>query len=83
MGAIRYERSRARRAAPPQSDPTKGRHPVTEFVAHYLTERYHQGIGSQIIKPRPSPSNDSASLDAIACQPRLGGLLNYYCREAA
>jgi Integrase core domain len=59
------------------------RHLVTEFVAHYLTERYHQGIGSQIIKPQPSPSNDNASLDAIAWRPRLGGLLNYYCREAA
>jgi Integrase core domain len=59
------------------------RHLVTEFVAHYLTERHHQGIGSQIIKPQPSPSNDNASLDAIACRPRLGGLLKYYCREAA
>jgi putative transposase len=58
------------------------RHLVTEFVAHYPTERYRQGIGSQIIKPQPSPSNDNASLDAIACRPRFGGLLNYYCREA-
>jgi putative transposase len=59
------------------------RHLVTEFVAHYLTERHHQGIGNQIIKPKPSPSNDNAMLDAIACRPRLGGVLNYYCREAA
>jgi len=57
------------------------RHLVTEFIGHYLTERYHQGIGSQIIKPTPSPSNDNAKLDAIARRSRLGGLLNYYCRE--
>jgi hypothetical protein len=43
----------------------------------HVTERYHQGIGSLIIKPQPSPSNDNASLDAIACRPRLGGLLNF------
>jgi hypothetical protein len=28
-------------------------------------------------------SNDNAKLDAIECRSRLGGLLNYYCREAA
>jgi hypothetical protein len=53
------------------------RHLVTEFVAHYLTERHHQWIGGQIITLQPLPSNDNASLDAIACRPRLGGLLNY------
>jgi hypothetical protein len=48
-----------------------------------LTERPHQGIGSQIISPKPSPSNDNATLGAIGCPSRLGGLLNYYGREAA
>ena len=59
------------------------RHLLSEFMGHYLTERYHQGIGSQIIRPRASPSNDNATLGAIGCRSRLGGLLNYYCREAA
>jgi putative transposase len=59
------------------------RHLVKEFMGHYLTERYHQGIGSQIIRPRASPSNDNATLGAIECRSRLAGLLNYYCREAA
>jgi putative transposase len=59
------------------------RHLVKEFTGHYLTERYHQGIGSQIISPMVSPSNDNATLGAIGCRSRLGGLLNYYCREAA
>jgi integrase-like protein len=59
------------------------RHLVKQFVEHYQTERYHQGIGSQIIRPKASPSNDNAALGAIKCRSRLGGLLNYYCRGAA
>jgi hypothetical protein len=59
------------------------RHLVKEFMGHYLTERYHQGVGSQLISPKASPSNDNATLGAIGCRSRLGGLLNYYCREAA
>jgi hypothetical protein len=52
-------------------------------MEHYLTERYHQGIGSQVIRPKASPSNDNTALGTIGCRSRLGGLLNYYCREAA
>jgi hypothetical protein len=59
------------------------RHLIGEFAAHYHTERYHQGLGSQIIMPTPSPSNDNASLGAIGCRSRLGGILNFYRREAA
>jgi putative transposase len=59
------------------------RHLIREFAGHYHTERYHQGLGGQIIMPTPSPSNDNASLGAVGCRSRLGGLLNYYRREAA
>ena len=59
------------------------RYLVRQFVDHYLTERYHQGIGSRIIKPKTSPTNDYAMLGPIGCRSRLGGLLNYYHREAA
>jgi putative transposase len=59
------------------------RYLITEFMGHYLTERPHQGIGSQIIRPKASPSNDNATLAAIGRRSRLGGLLNYYHREAA
>jgi putative transposase len=59
------------------------RHLLKEFVGHYLTERYHQGLGSQIIRPIASPSNDNATLGAVRCRSRLGGALNYYCRTAA
>jgi putative transposase len=59
------------------------RHLIKEFLGHYMTERHHQGIGSQIIRPKAAPSNDNAALSAIGRRSRLGGLLNYYCREAA
>ena len=59
------------------------RHLIREFAARYHTVRYHQGLGSQIIMPMPSPGNDNASQGAIGCRSRLGGLLNYYRREAA
>ena len=45
--------------------------------------RYRQGIGSRIIKPKTSPSNDNATFGPIGCRSRLGGLLNFYHREAA
>ncbi len=38
------------------------RHLLKEFMGHYLTERYHQGIGSQIVRPKPWPSNDNAGM---------------------
>jgi putative transposase len=59
------------------------RHLLKEFMRHYLTERYHQGLASQIIRPSVPPSNDNAELGRIGRRSRLGGLLNYYCRAAA
>jgi putative transposase len=59
------------------------RHLIKEFLGHYMTERHHQGIGGQIIRPKAPPSNDNPTLGAIASRSRLGGLLNYYHREAA
>jgi hypothetical protein len=56
------------------------RYLVGTFVDHYLTERFHQGLGGRLIKPPASGSNDNG---AIACRSRLGGLLNFYHREAA
>jgi hypothetical protein len=47
-------------------------------MGHYLTERQHQGISSQIIRPEPSLGNDNAPLGAIGRRSCLGGLLNYY-----
>ncbi len=60
------------------------RHLLREFLAHYLTERYHQGIGSRVIRPKAPPNNDNAtSVSTIRCRSRLGRVLHYYSREAA
>ena len=59
------------------------RYLIGSFVDHYLTGRYHQGIAGRIIQSKTSPSNDNAELGPIRCRSRLGGLLNFYHREAA
>jgi transposase InsO family protein len=53
---------------------------VQEFGAHYHLERNHQGLGNRLILP------DSAHVGTtgkIQRRERLGGMLNYYYREAA
>jgi hypothetical protein len=52
---------------------------VREYVEHYHRERNHQGLGNQLLHS-PSPSIPDA---AVRCRKRIGGLLNYYHREAA
>ena len=59
------------------------RHLIKEFVEHYMTVRFHQGIGGQLIKNQVGPTNDNGMDGKIASRSRLGGLLNYYYREAA
>jgi putative transposase len=59
------------------------RYVVKEFVDHYQTERFHQGIGGQLIKGQSVSANDNGTTDQIVCRSRLGSLLNYYDREAA
>lgn len=59
------------------------RHLLREFCAHYHGERFHQGLGGQLIRPSVSPGNDNAALGPLQCRSRLGGLLNLYCRETA
>jgi hypothetical protein len=44
-------------------------HLLREFVAHYHSERYHQGIGSRLILPLPGPNADNATLGAVRCVP--------------
>jgi hypothetical protein len=48
------------------------RHLIEQFIEHYLIERHRQGIGSQIIKPKTSPSNDNVMAGPIECRSRLG-----------
>jgi len=51
-----------------------------EYVEHYHRERNHQGIGHALIDPGPEVK---ISEGGIHRRKRLGGLLNYYHREAA
>jgi putative transposase len=57
------------------------RHVLGEYIAHYHTERPHQGKGNVILFPEAKGEPDADS--PIACRERLGGLLNYYHRKAA
>jgi transposase InsO family protein len=53
---------------------------IQNFVAHYHSERNHQGLGNRLIVPNHA---HLGSADAIQCRQRLGGTLNYYYRAAA
>jgi hypothetical protein len=58
------------------------RYLIKECVEHYMTERFHQGIGGQLIR-NVGPTNGNGADGKVACRSRLGELLNYYHREAA
>lgn len=50
-----------------------------EFVAHYLRERHHQGLGNRLIIQEASEVDNEGTIE---CHQRLGGMLNYYYRAA-
>ena len=52
---------------------------IREYMSHYLIERPHQGLDGMLIHP----ANDHAADGPLVRRERLGGLLNYYYREAA
>ena len=56
---------------------------IKEFVVHYNTERFHQGLGGQLIDSSNVPGNDNMLNGPIRQRSRLGGLLNFYARAAA
>jgi putative transposase len=53
---------------------------IHNFVAHYHTERNHQGLANKIICPQPHHFGGHGDVQR---HERLGGMLNYYYREAA
>ena len=55
------------------------RNAVREFMEHYHLERNHQGLGNALIMPIKAAGE---TMGAVQCRQRLGGLLNYYYREA-
>ena len=56
------------------------RHATKEFVLHYHHERNHQGLDNRLIVP---PPQCAAVRSPVRRRERLGGLLNYYYRQAA
>lgn len=56
------------------------RNAVAQYLAHYHSERNHQGLGNKPIEPE---SADDPPEGEVACHERLGGLLRYYHRRAA
>jgi len=56
------------------------RNTIREFVAHYHLERNHQGLENRLIVPLEMIGTGTA---VVRKRERLGGLLNYYYREAA
>jgi putative transposase len=57
------------------------RYVLTEYLAHYHTERPHQGKGNVMLFPSAQAASDSEGM--IECRERLGGLLRYYHHKAA
>jgi putative transposase len=55
------------------------RRAVTEFIAHYHSERNHQGKGNSLLFPAPAVETRRRD---VRCHQRLGGLLRYYSRAA-
>jgi hypothetical protein len=53
---------------------------IHEFIEHYHYERNHQGLGNRLILKE---AVDTDRNGAIQCGQRLGGMLNYYHRQAA
>ena len=54
------------------------RRTIAEYVEHYHRERNHQGLDNALIDGAPQVKGARR----IRRRPRLGGLLNYYCRAA-
>ena len=58
----------------------KHRTAIQNFVAHYHSERHHQGLANQLIRPE---AGRLGSAGKVQRRQRLGGMLNYYYRAAA
>ena len=56
------------------------RRALREYVAHYHAERNHQGVGNRLLEPLAEVGSAN---DPIHYRERLGGMLNFYYREAA
>ena len=48
---------------------------IQNFVAHYHSERNHQGLANQLISPEAGHLDNAGEVQR---RPQLGGMLNYY-----
>src|SRR5712671_3662259 len=55
-------------------------HVIHQYLAHYHTERNHQGLDNQLIVREGAGGGQTSP---VVRRKRLGGLLSYYHREAA
>jgi hypothetical protein len=53
---------------------------LSEYEAHFLRERNHQGIGNRLIEPGDGVVRAAGT---VRRRERLGGLLSFYFRRAA
>ncbi len=56
------------------------RHAVNTYLIHYHSARNHQGLGNKLIDPGEEVGQTEGE---IHCREQLGGMLNYYYRNAA
>jgi transposase InsO family protein len=56
------------------------RRALREYVLHFRSERNHQGVGNRLLQPCATGNTIDGP---IQCRERLGGMLNFYYREAA
>jgi putative transposase len=56
------------------------RNAIREIIAHYRLERNHQGLDNRLIVPIETIQEKRGP---VRSRQRLGGMLNYYYREAA
>ncbi len=56
------------------------RRAIAEFISHYHRERNHQGLDNALIEADERVGSLHGN---VRCCKRLGGLLNYYHRDAA
>jgi transposase InsO family protein len=56
------------------------RRAVAEYMMHYHRERNHQGLNNRLIESTPKIAEQNR---IVRRHPRLGGMLNFYYREAA
>ena len=51
------------------------RYLLKEFLAHYHTERFHQGLGGQLIEKQAGSTSEEGACGKVVFRSRLGGML--------